>query len=322
MTNFVPNRLRPGRLSRSSIVIFHVPKCPLAVKNGKEIKYGSLNYNLLDNYNGWLFRDNNVLNNIHKLEKTGISLGKAFKIKNGIATLKNNIFIFKPYAEDKEYYYLNDKKRKYLIEKAICHDIVKPNKLKSENDLKDLIEKVIYPYYSKDIILDGNSSSPKAFSEVYFKNNYPNAYRYLLDKKDQLLKRDKGGNKKYEWFEFGRSQALNDYGNKLLFPYIAKRPIFVLTTQKDLMVYCGYSILSESEYELRIIQKILLSDVFWYYIKNTSKPYANNYYALAKNYVKGFSICKLNESEKQLLLNADNNKSINDFLIEKYGLNL
>ena len=37
--------------------------------------------------------------------------------------------------------------------------------------------------------------------------NYPNIYSYLLNNKDNLLrrKRDKGS----QWFEYGRSQAIN-----------------------------------------------------------------------------------------------------------------
>ncbi len=65
--------------------------------------------------------------------------------------------------------------------------------------------------------------------------------------------------------------AMNDYGKKLLFPYMSSRPYFVYTNQEDLLIYAGYAIFCESERELQILKRILESDIFWYYIKNTSK---------------------------------------------------
>ena len=46
-----------------------------------------------------------------------------------------------------------------------------------------------------------------------------------------------------------------------------------------------------------------------------------NYFALAKNYVKDFGICSLNENEKNFLLNTDSSEERNDFLLKKYRIN-
>ncbi len=139
--------------------------------------------------------------------------------------------------------------------------------------------------------------------------------------KEQLLNRDKGKNKKYKWFEFGRTQALNDFGKKLLFPYMAGQPYFVYSDQKDLLLYAGYAIYFDSERELKVLKRILESDIFWYYIKQTSKPYSGNFFALAKNYVKDFGVCELDENEKEYLLNTNSFDERNNFLLDKYGLN-
>jgi len=60
--------------------------------------------------------------------------------------------------------------------------------------------------------------------------------------------------------------------------------------------------------------------VFEYYMTNTSKPYSAGYFSYAKNYVKNFGICKLNESEKYFLSNGATQKEVNEFLIDKYEL--
>jgi hypothetical protein len=86
------------------------------------------------------------------------------------------------------------------------------------------------------------------------------------------------------------------------------------------LLYAGYAIFSDSERELQIVKRILESKVFWYYIKNTSKPYSGNFYALAKNYVKDFSICQLTASEEEFILNTDSALDRNEFLLKKYNV--
>lgn len=282
-----------------------------------------INYNLLDTKKGWILNKPDVLENINKIESIGIPLGDKFPIRNGLATLSNDVFIFKPVSEDENYFYHQNGKL-HKIEKGICRDVIKPNRLKTESEIPTLKEQIIFPYYrenSQANLFDYKSNKKIAFDEDYFKTNFPNAYKYLEGNKVQLLNRDKGKNAKYKWFEFGRTQALNDLGKKLLFPYMAGQPYFVYTDQDDLLLYAGYAVYFDSERELKVLKRILESKVFWYYIKKTSKPYSGNYFALAKNYVKDFGICNLNENEKNYLLSTDSLDERNQFLFNKYELN-
>jgi len=292
--------------------------------NKRMTDFNSINYNLLDAKKGWILNKSDILANINKIESIGIPLGNKFPIRNGLATLSNDIFIFKPVDEDDNYFYHQNGKL-HKIEKGICRDVIKPNKLKTESEIPILKEQIIFPYYQEVIqsrIPDIKSNKKIAFDEDYFKTNFPNAYKYLEGNKVQLLNRDKGKNSKYKWFEFGRTQALKDFGKKLLFPYMSGKPCFVYTDQEDLLLYAGYAIFFDSERELKVLKRILESKVFWYYIKNTSKPYSGDYFALAKNYVKDFGICELNEFEKDYLLETKSLEERNRFLTEKYNVNL
>lgn len=264
---------------------------------------------------GWIINNNEVVENIKKIENTGKSLGEKFKIKNGIATLSNDIYIFKPISENKDYYILFRNNKKYEIEKGICRDIIKPNILKHEYEIENVKEKLIYPYT--------NGITPLSLmKEEMLKTNFPKTYKYLLDHKNELEKRDKGNGDYGAWYAFGRTQALTDKGYKLLFPYMAKEPHFVFTDQKEMLIYCGYAIFNESKEELKILKRILESKVFNYYIQNTSKPYSSGYLSYAKNYVKNFGICELTETEKYFLANGTTKQAIDNFLIEKYGINI
>ena len=101
---------------------------------------------------------------------------------------------------------------------------------------------------------------------------------------------------------------------------MSDKPYFVYTNNEDLLFYNGYAIVSDSEDDLKFIQKILKTDVFWYYIKHTSKPYSSNYYALAKNYIKNFSIPEFTAPEKTYFMKLKRKSSINKFLLNKYNI--
>ncbi|WP_245804054.1 HsdM family class I SAM-dependent methyltransferase [Chryseolinea serpens] len=102
--------------------------------------FNIVDYNSLNFTSGWNLQNNDI---ISKIESTGTPFGSLYKTRNGIATLKNNVYIFTPIKEDKLYYHLSDE---YKIEKELCMDIVNPNKLVSISDLRSLKEKIIFPY--------------------------------------------------------------------------------------------------------------------------------------------------------------------------------
>ena len=140
------------------------------------------------------------------------------------------------------------------------------------------------------------------------------AYRHVLDA------RDKGEGDYGAWYAFGRTQAIADSGKKLLFPYMSDLPHFVYTSQKDMMIYCGYAIYNESETELLFLKRVLESSVFDYYMKNTSKPYATGYYSYAKNYVKNFGLYPFTEEQKQHILSLKTKEEVDQYIKTIYGI--
>ena len=111
--------------------------------------------------------------------------------------------------------------KNYKIEKSICIKIAKPNVLKNEEDLAKNKEVAIFPY-----IVDGNKTS--VIEESYFKYAFPNAYQILLDNKSALQERGKGNGKYEAWYAYGRTQGMNNFGKKLLIPYISGSPIAII----------------------------------------------------------------------------------------------
>ena len=274
-----------------------------------------LEYENLNNFTGWTLCNTTTSNIIRKIESTGSPLGELFDIKNGFATLKNDVYLFTSLRETKKYFILEHKGAEYKIEKGICRKAVKPNILKTDSDIDGNLEYIIFPY-----ILDINNKSV-LISEDEMELKYPHALEYLRKNYEILKKRDKESRTYASWYAFGRTQALNIVGKKLLFPYLADKPYFVLTEDESLLFYNGYAIVGNSIRKLKVLRRILQSSVFWYYIKHTSKPYGGNYFALAKNYVKKFGIPTLTEAEEEIILNLSQ-EDLDSYVENLYGVNL
>lgn len=260
----------------------------------------------------WRLCDSVHDNIIYKIEHAGKPLG-TWKIHNGLATLKNNLFFFVPDKEDSLYYYRFENGLEHKVEKAICIDIVKPNTIKTEKELFKNREKAIFPYRIDD-------SGFRIIAETELQKSYPYTYEFLLLHKEELAKRDKGKGKYPAWYAYGRTQGMNNFGKKLLIPYISDTPAAVISLQEDLLFYCGYALYCEDIETLNILKMFLESDVFWYYIRHTSKPYSKGFMALAKNYITRFSIPTLTEVEKRQLLSQRDLAERNCMIWEKYGI--
>ncbi|TDN80366.1 N-6 DNA methylase [Salegentibacter sp. 24] len=298
---------------------------PENIKDLSERDFLNFQYTDLNDLHGWQLDDAKTKLNLDRLENSGDKLGDLMNIRNGFATLRNKIYLFSPINEDDEYYYFEKDSISYRVERLICKDAIKPNILKNEIDLETYNEKIIFPYTiidenNRDLFQNSQNRRVKIIPENHFRENYPHAYNYLNDYRDELSKRDKGKREYETWFAYGRSQALNISGFKLLFPYISNAPYFVYTNNEDLLFYNGYALVSENEAELLFIKKLLETDVFWYYIKYASKPYSGGYFALAKNYVKNFSIPEFTDRERQYFMNLCRKSTINKFLLKKYNI--
>lgn len=278
-------------------------------KLGGKLPFKKVKYSALDSKKGWNLKDNKT---ISKIESTGIPFGELYQTRHGIATLKNDIYIFRPVDQDENFFYLQNGSL-YKIEKGICKDIVNSNKLSREVTLNTLKEKVIFPYDQKE--------KPKLLDENLMKESFPEAYKYLQNKRKILAERDKGKGNYENWFAFGRTQSLEKIKNKMFFPkYSDKTPNFIINSDDDLLFYNGLAVVGSSETEMEIIKKIMESSIFWYYIKTTSKPYSSDYYSLNGNYIKNFGVCELTEKEKKFLIEETDQNVLNEFFEDKYEL--
>ena len=277
----------------------------------ENFKYNRFEYSGLDSKKGW---DLNETTKIHQLESVGKPIRKFAQSRHGLATLCNKVYIFAPVRTTKRFYILRQNGVDYPIEKAICKDIVNPNKFNSEVVFADVIKKIIFPYEKN------HEGKMTIIPEYKLQEVYPCTYRYLLAQKAQLAARDKGKGKNYDiWYQFGRTQSLNLPSLKLLVPKIANRaPRCILIDNPNLYFYNGFAFVGENVETLYVLQKILESSIFWEYIVANSKPYSSDYYSISGSYIYNFGIHNFSTEEKQYLLTENRKEMIDSFLRRIY----
>lgn len=283
------------------------------VKTGKLNSLDSfenISYASLDAQEGWNLQNQDW---VKKIESVGKPFSELFKTRNGIATLKNKIYIFSPEGESQDYYYLNDGKI-HEIEKSICKDIINPNKLIDIDNIESIKQKVIFPYYYEN-------DSVKLYAEEVLESKFPKAYNYLTTKKEILATRDKG-NRNYEnWYAYGRNQSLEKNSFKLFFPHITyKTPNFVLSNDEDLLFHNGLAVVSEDKSMLLYLKKLFSTKLFWSYITQTSKPYGSGYYSLSRNYIKNFGVHVPSKMELEYITKEDDQQKVESFFNKIYGI--
>lgn len=272
----------------------------------QSIPFERMNTEDLD-LNGWKLVDERTRNNLNRIESKMISI-KPF-IRTGIATLKDAVFMVE--CDDKGYY-KNIKNNKVYIEQELVKPIYKIPELKLYNNITEVERHIIFPYVK-------STQGYALISENELKKDYPLTYKVLNFYKDELNTRDKGKPNPHGWYAYGRTQGLNKYGKKLLFPTFSNRPKFMYIENEEALFCNGYGVFENDIFDLNILTKILNSKIMDYYVKNTSYSIEGGFYCYQKKYIERFSIPWLNEKQIDKIQNL-NGESLDEYLWNLYGL--
>lgn len=299
---------------KSEFLEFSLVDSQKKLRNLNTLTFNKIKAELLDG-NEWRFLSKKDAEKIFKIENVGSPLFKYVdKFVTGLATLSNSLFLIEDKNGTGEFIQKEYKGQIFLIERDITKKIIKPNRVKSMTALANNKERIIYPYVNKE------NSRAKIMNEAYLEKSFPRTYEYLSAIRSDLALRDKGGKKYEAWYAYGRTQGLNNFGEKIILPMMDNKPSFIIVDDEDTLIYCGYAIYPKNKDDFFILEKILNSDLMWFYIKKTSKNYSGGFKSFAKNYVKNFSIPVLSDREKMTLLKIDDKEKIENFLEKKYQL--
>lgn len=284
-------------------VLKKADQLPQSLQN---IVFDTINIDKLDS-NGWKLADKITLSNLSKIE------GQFHPMKNmirtGIATLRDEIYMVD--YNGKEYYKLING-IKYKIEPTLVKRLYKIPDLKQDTDLSHICRYIIFPYKK-------NNRGFEIIPENELIQSTPFTYKYLLSRKNELDQRDKGKKNPVAWYAYGRTQGLNQYGRKLLFPTFAKNPRFTFVEDETALFNNGYAVFEPDYMDLPLLARILNSCIMQYYVTNISYSIEGEYYCYQKKYIERFSIPLFSENEKMKIRNMRPSE-LDTYLISKYNL--
>lgn len=194
------------------------------------------------NKNPWIFADKDDLLFLEEINKRPYKLLDLCDIQNGLATNKDNLYIYNHKNEN----ILKDNN----IEDGILKNIIKISSFDKRT--------MIFPY-----ILTENTY--KLMEEEYLMKTYPNGYKYLLENKEDLLKRDI--EKDVPWYGFARSQGLKNLNKEKILIKRIFNPNDNLEfnlCNKNLAAYSGLylTIKENANFDLKYILNVLKSEDF------------------------------------------------------------
>ena len=294
---------------------------------------GSPNYLENLDVNKWRLLKTKEQENIKIIESIGTPIKQLFNIAVGIATLKDEVFFIDSANEKNGYLTKTTENGTFLIEKEITRPVYKISKFKSQKDIENNTLRIITPYHT-------NSKNAVPILEDEFIAKYPKCYEFLLSEKEKLEGRGKGKKVFSPFYVWGRTQGITRFGKKILNPTFSKHPRFLFVPEEDAYYTNGYGIyfdrdhsnnttLSEDtthemskEENILVVQKILNSIVMDYYVSNTSVSIQGGFPCYQKNFIEKFTIPNFTKKEIEILKNLKNKIEIDEFLIDKYQLNL
>ncbi len=270
------------------------------------IHYSSMPIDKLDK-NGWKLVDSVTQSNLEKIESNGMPI-KSF-IRTGIATLRDGVYLVNC---DKNGFYKTVDNSKVYIENDLVKPIYKVPELKTAATIDDAKRYIIFPYIK-------TSNGYTLISEDELSEKYPQTYKVLLSQRTELDARDKGKGAAQGWFAYGRTQGLNKYGKKLLFPTFASTPRFTYVENEDALFCNGYAVFENDFYELDVLQKLLNSKIMEYYVANTSYSIEGGYYCYQKKYIEKFTLPCFSSKELDYIRSAPK-PALDEYLWSLYGL--
>ena len=302
-----------------------------AKQNLNTLTYTTMKYGYLSN-NIWNLVDSQKYQLIKKIKNQHYSFNEIFTSNQGIKTGDDKIFILEGQVVGDYFFGYSKKLNKEIrIEKSIVLPILKGESIKRYKNSNTRLF-VIYPH---KIDLD-NKTIP--FEEDELEDDYPLAYEYLLNFKEELInKKIRYKTNKIYWYTLHRARDLyNISKKKIILPEISFKSN--MTLDESFFTHVGQYNLVKNQFveeDEKLFLSILNSELMWYFIKNTSSEFRGGYFAYQSKYLEQFSFPKINDSKikKQLInyvetlyalnsqidrINIEN--KINQLVYKLYGL--
>ena len=204
-------------------------------------------------------------------------------IKVGLATLADSVFLLEKIKDENgslmRVRTRGKNKKEHKLEKGILKRCAKAGEITKNKDVEYYI---IFPY----------KQNGEGLTEEEFKSEYPSTYKYLENNKEKLLLRDKGKNKGYQWYEYGRTQSIKINQDKLIFAPMIYEGMQIKHSPSNETFISGYCITPKDDIDIQELKNIFESSDVSRWISIFGKSLSGNWKGVSKETFKHYRINK------------------------------
>lgn len=216
----------------------------------------------------WILTDIDDSQFLHEVSTRTHSLGELCQIQHGIATNADRVYII-------------DDSVSRTLEPDIIRPVVKASTL-------DTSKSIIFPYKWNDTV-----KRYEVIPEPEMIRSYPNAYRYLTERRDILEGRDMD-RPDAVWYQYARAQGIqNSKHKKIALKHILASGEDVCSVQEldaDTLVYSGLYVVVHNEDDYDYILSILRSAEFHRYLYLSGKNMSGGYRSVSAKMAKSYRV--------------------------------
>ncbi len=195
-------------------------------------------------------------------------------------------------------------------------DLLKPILMGSSFSRYSSLEENLYLIYTHESV-DGKTVP---ISQAKLEEKYPKIYKYLLEFKDELVKKKiKYKTNPDYWYGLHNSRDMSIFETeKILTPYLCYKSQMTLDSNNFYTNDKCSAIILKDEYKVldKLFLTLLNSQLFWFYITKTSSEFSGGYYAYTNLFLEPFPLPKLPETADDFSQKADLMLSLNQQLQE------
>lgn len=265
--------------------------------------YELANYDLLTS-DKWQLQNKTVDQFFNKLNSQPWTVKDVFSaIRAGVDTGTDEIFLIQGNFKGDLFYGYSDRLNKEVIlEKEIVKPLLKGGNAKRFAPINNDFH-VIYPHYEDD------KNKTCAYEEKYLAQEFPKTYDYLLQFKDELIKKKihKKTNKKC-WYSLHRSREVSIFEQvKIVTPETSLGGNFTLDYNNFYHNTQVYSLILNSDIKegYKFWLGILNSSVFWFYLQQTGAVLRGGYFRFKTKFLEPFPLPKEPENSEQMIEKVD-----------------
>jgi type I restriction-modification system DNA methylase subunit len=267
-------------------------------------KFYNLDINLLTEKK-WNLQNAEVSKIITKIKNTKFFLKDIFSwVSQGVVSVGDNIFVMQGEFKGNKFIGYSKKIDEYIeIEAELMKPLLKGEDVKQYAPLKPK-HYILYPHYQ-------NNTKTLPYEEDYFKNNFPLAYNYLFQFKEELIEKKKRykTNPKY-WYSLHRSREIQlfEQEEKIITPEISLGTNMTIDRHQLYHNTKCYSLIKNPELEVdyRYLLALLNSSIMWFFLYHTGYILRGGYFTFKTKYLETFPIYFADKNtENQIISQVD-----------------